>query len=113
MIPVMTETPVEVRHWSTTEINDGEWMEEAACRGKTHMMFPNGHKDITYIVGARRLCRVCPVIDPCREYALMFPHTDMHGVWAKMTPRQLGAEQKRRGIQPVKPTLAKSWGDGK
>lgn len=109
----MTETKVAVRSYSAAEINAGEWMEEAACKNKTDLFFPKRHKDITYIAEARRICRGCPVVDPCLEYALMFPHQDMHGVWAGKTPRQLGAEQKRRGIQPTKPTLAKLWGEGK
>lgn len=91
------------------ELNVSEWTELANCKGKTAEMFPKGHKDITYIAGARKLCRDCPVKQECLEYALQFPATDMHGVWAEHTPRQLGAEQKRRGLSPSKPTLAKSW----
>ena len=36
---------------------------------------------------------------------------DMHGVWAGLTPRQLAAEQRARGIKAIRPTLAAMWGD--
>jgi hypothetical protein len=85
-------------------------MDHAACKGLTKEMFPKKHKDISYINSARAICDVCPVIRECKAYALQFPATDMHGVWAKMTPRQLAREQKRLGITPSKPTLAQTWG---
>ena len=86
-------------------------MDDAACKGKTEEMFPIRPKDITYIAGARKRCRSCPVKASCLEYALEFPPGDMHGVWAELTPRQLAAEQRRRGIKAVRPTLAQMWGD--
>ena len=45
-------------------------MSEASCKGKTYVMFPKEHKDITYIVDARALCAECPVQPKCLEYAL-------------------------------------------
>ena len=94
-------------------VNTGKqsWMSEASCKGKTYVMFPKEHKDITYIVDARALCAVCPVQPKCLEYALEFPAADMHGGWAGLTSRQLAAEQRRRGIRPTRPTLAQMWGD--
>jgi len=87
------------------------WFNQAACRGLTHLMFPKEHKDITYIAEARRICSECPVRAECLEYALEFPPADMHGVWAGLTSRQLAAEQRRRKIRPIRPTLAQMWGD--
>lgn len=86
-----------------------EWRDEAACTGQTNAMFPKNYKDITYIPYARSLCRTCPVKTECLEYALEFPAADMHGVWAGLTPRQLAAEQRKRGIRPTRPTLAQMW----
>ena len=63
--------------------------EHAACKGKTNLMFPKEHKDITYIAEARAICKTCPVQKLCLEYALDFPAADMHGVWAGLTSRQL------------------------
>lgn len=74
-------------------------------------MFPAHHKDTQYILNARQLCNTCPVRTQCLEYALEFPAADMHGVWAGLTPRQLAAEQRRRGIRPSRPTLAQLWSE--
>lgn len=90
-----------------------DWFERANCRGSTHKMFPQHHKDITYIIEAREICSGCKVQSQCLEYALEFPPADMHGVWAGYTSRQLAAEQKKRGIKAVRPTLAQMWGDRK
>lgn len=87
------------------------FFKKAACLGLTHKMFPQHHKDITYILEAREICSGCKVREECLNYALEFPPADMHGVWAGLTSRQLAAEQKRRGIKAVRPTLAQMWGD--
>ena len=92
-------------------IEKKDWFKLAGCKGKTELMFPKQHKDITYIAQARTICRACPVRDKCLEYALEFPPADMHGVWAGLTSRQLAAEQRRRKIKPTRPTLAQMWGN--
>lgn len=74
-------------------------------------MFPKHHKDASYIEQARQLCKDCTVRTPCLNYALEFPPADLHGVWAGLTPRQLAAEQRARGIVAVRPTLAALWGE--
>ena len=86
-----------------------KWMDEANCKGRTYLMFPKEHKDITYIQQARAICEECPVKSKCLEYALEFPPADMHGVWAGMTSRQIAAEQRNRGIKPTRPTLSQMW----
>lgn len=93
------------------DIPKKNWFEMAACKGRTELMFPKQHKDITYIAQARSICKGCTVRTQCLEYALEFPAADMHGVWAGMTSRQLAAEQRRRKIKPTRPTLAQMWGD--
>lgn len=92
-------------------IHTSKWMDMANCKGKTQLMFPKEHKDITYIAKARAICKGCVVKRYCLEYALQFPPADMHGVWAGLTSRQLAAEQRKRGVKPTKPTLAQMWGD--
>lgn len=93
-----------------TGFDKPEWIENANCKGATHKMFPQHHKDITYIQEAREICAGCRVKEECLAYALEFPPADMHGVWAGLTSRQLAAEQKRRGIKAIRPTLAQMWG---
>lgn len=93
-------------------IHGTKWMDLANCKGKTPLMFPKEHKDITYIAKARQICKECKVKRLCLEYALQYPPADMHGVWAGLTSRQLAAEQRVRGVKPTKPTLAQMWNDG-
>ena len=40
------------------------------------------------------------------DYALQFPVSDMSGVWGGLTPRQLGQEQKRRGVSSTRVSLS-------
>jgi WhiB family redox-sensing transcriptional regulator len=87
------------------------WTHQAACKGQTHKMFPAHHKDTQYINAARRICDECPVRRDCLNYALEFPAADMHGVWAGLTPRQLAAEQRRRNLRPVRPTISQMWAE--
>jgi hypothetical protein len=95
----------------TLAIPKKDWFGMAACKGKTELMFPKQHKDITYIAQARAICKSCPVRPQCLEYALEFPPADMHGVWAGLTSRQLAQEQRKRKIKPIRPTLAQMWGE--
>lgn len=89
--------------------NKHHWSTKAACADMNGKMFPKGHKDLSYITEARKICRGCPVRKECLEYALTFPASDLHGVWAGLTPRQLAAEAQRRGIKPKRYTLAQVW----
>lgn len=94
---------------TSTNITTNNWRTHAACKGQTNLMFPKDHKDITYIKPARALCKTCPARQHCLEDALQYPTADMSGVWAGLTPRQLAAEQRRRGITPTKPSIAILW----
>lgn len=94
---------------TTTPIHTTNWRQHANCKNKTNQMFPKNHKDITYIKTARQICKNCPVQQQCLNDALQYPTTDMSGVWAGYTPRQLAAEQRRRGIVPSRPSIAVLW----
>lgn len=107
----MSDEPKIPNQIKPSDIQEKGWMRFAECRGLTHLMFPKSHKDISYIPEARALCAVCLVSKQCLDYALEFPVADMHGIWAGMTSRQLHAEQKRRGIGPIRPTLSQMWND--
>lgn len=102
-------TPKPPKTPPQTPSNPQHWSDEALCKGHVDMMFPREHKDLSYISDARRLCRQCPVRKECLEYALSFPASDQHGVWAGLTPRQLDAEAKRRGVRVERFTLAQVW----
>ena len=105
------EPPSRTLHPSDRQAKEEpqEWQDRAACKGRNLDMFPRWHKDISYISIARKICSACPVKPECLDNALTYPITDMHGVWAGLTPRQLAAEQERQGRVPTKPTIAAIW----
>ena len=96
-------------HNNRDDTQTKRWQTMAACRGKTHLMFPQHHKDITYILEAREICAHCTVKPQCLKEALEYHPIDMHGVWAGLTSRQLAAKQKELGIKPIRPSLSPLW----
>lgn len=61
-----------------------EWQKQALCpEVELDIFFPHASEDHA---PAKRICRQCPVIDDCLNYAL---ETDQsHGVWGGWSPRQ-------------------------
>lgn len=90
-----------------------EWLERAACKGQTEVMFPlNYNHENPQVVLAKSICKSCVVDKECLAYALSFPAADMHGIWAGLTPFQL--ERKQRKVGGVsRPSIGKSWKDAK
>lgn len=65
-----------------------DWHDQALCRTESHptdLFFPDGAGRPDW-QPALEICRACPVIDPCLQYAL--DYREMHGVWGGKTPRQ-------------------------
>ena len=83
-----------------------DWMLLAACRGRTKEMFPAFDNDRGYYTNAKAICATCTVTTQCFDYAMQFPLVDMHGIWAGRSRDQLGYEQRKRGIKPVKASIA-------
>src|SRR5918999_4911580 len=71
-----------------------DWRAAAACRLADTSLFFGPEREL---VGARRLreqqakaiCATCPVIEPCRAYALV--HREPYGVWGGLTERERAA----------------------
>lgn len=60
------------------------WMVDGLCRQiDGDLWFPE-HGESPHI--AKRVCRVCPVVTPCLEFALSLP--DVAGVWGATTPKE-------------------------
>lgn len=70
-----------------------EWVVRAGCVGTDPELFFPGHGE--HGDEAKEICRGCPVMEPCREYAIRTPHTE--GVWGGMTEQERRAERKIRG----------------
>lgn len=70
----------------------GDWTDEAACKGRTAVFFPtaagtNASTTGDYVwAAAKRICFGCPVIGPCRQFALST--AEPNGVWGGLDPTQ-------------------------
>lgn len=81
-----------------------EWMDQAACKGQTKVMFPEPTDKAAW-GEAIRLCNSCPVAAACLTAALHEEgtrgHKDRHGVRGARTPYQRWVLAKKRGIRPA------------
>lgn len=55
------------------------------------------NEDYQFQLTVAAICQACPLIHPCREYAM---HNRVDGVWGGLTERGITAERKRRRITP-------------
>jgi len=81
------------------------WFADAACKGMTDMFF--GEK-LDYHLRQKALatCATCPVIEPCREYALkLSQHLRLQGVWGGLTQKQRRIILKEMKIKVVEENL--------
>ncbi|WP_083849743.1 MULTISPECIES: WhiB family transcriptional regulator [Rhodococcus] len=103
--------PTSARHTSSTigacsvrtshaapdgDVTPEEWRLRARCRGMDIAVFylddDNPKAQPQRERTAKNICRRCPVITECRQYAIHFG--EQHGVWGGLTPRELGAARK-------------------
>jgi Transcription factor WhiB len=80
------------------------WMTQAACRGRTGLFFPpfgeqpDAREAREAVAG--RICRVCPVLVTCREYARR--HREQ-GFWGGENDEQRLAVRRRGRVGPAAP----------
>jgi WhiB family redox-sensing transcriptional regulator len=67
------------------------WRELAACRGTDLEVFFPGRGESAG--PARQVCAVCPVRQPCLDYAIT--NRIVHGIWGGLTERERRALQSR------------------
>jgi WhiB family transcriptional regulator, redox-sensing transcriptional regulator len=80
--------------WSLPETPTGDWRASAACReGDPDLFFPVGSTGpaLRQIEAAKAVCRSCPSLDPCPEFALRTGQDA--GVWGA------ASEEERRAIR--------------
>jgi len=79
-------------------------MKDANCKGQTHLFFSTMEDDenakrepgrYKRIAAAKKLCRECPVVDDCLEWAIYVRQA--HGIAGGMT-----ASERRRYIRSLK-----------
>lgn len=66
-----------------------DWMADASCKNKTKLFFLNGDETAIekrkLVYSAKAICRVCPVIDKCRDYARS---NNELGIWGGETEEE-------------------------
>ena len=84
------------------------WQYRAACKGlQSHLFFPPNHIERKQERqrrerAAKAICRECPVLQECREYALMV--REPHGIWGGLNEyerRQALARLKKATVPPT------------
>lgn len=74
----------------------GDWVERAACKGQTTLMYADEDKAPVKVAVAKRVCDGCPVSPQCLRWALKA--RERHGVWGGMTPRERDTLLRRRAV---------------
>lgn len=67
---------------------------EAACAGQWDLMWPESNGDVA---AAKAVCLTCPLIDPCRDWAL--DNREVQGVWGGVwfgSAKERAAARRRR-----------------
>ena len=77
-----------------------DWREDAICsQTDLAIFFPNKGESAR---PAKSICRRCPVVDDCREWAITT--WEMFGVWGGTSETERRAERRRRGLPRPCPT---------
>jgi WhiB family redox-sensing transcriptional regulator len=64
----------------------GSWRDQARCRGVDPQVFHPAEEDDLAAAEAKAICDICPVREPCLEYAIESREKD--GVWGGLTARE-------------------------
>jgi WhiB family redox-sensing transcriptional regulator len=70
-------------------LKEWSWQQHGKCRNHPlELFFPDGrgHRLRTREDAAIGICRRCPVLASCTEYALRAP--EAYGIWGALTPRE-------------------------
>ncbi len=78
-----------------------DWRDRAACTGHSRDAFYPNDSDHAGIVRAKRICRTCPVVAECLDFALASREPwGVWGVWGGMTPDERRAHTRNQPIAP-------------
>ncbi len=80
-----------------------DWRHEAACLNEDpELFFPVGNTGpaLMQIAEAKKVCRVCPVREPCLQWALDAGQD--HGVWGGMSEDERRALRRRAARSRVR-----------
>ena len=80
---------------------DDDWRSIAVCAtSDPEAWFPNTESDNhgEYMF-AKSLCKTCPLVAPCAEYAIV--NVIPHGLWGGLTPTDRQRIRRERGMTPI------------
>lgn len=92
-------------------IGHGEWptwldnaTQTPACRGyDTDLFFPTtttkGDTQVRQTTEAKAICFTCPLLNPCREWALSQPLRHLAGIWGGTTMRDRERLLRERRVE--------------
>nr|WP_280268409.1 WhiB family transcriptional regulator [Nocardia wallacei] len=83
-----------------------EWQLQGSCRGVDSAVFfhPDGERGRARADrerNAKRICRDCPVLAACREYALSA--AEPYGIWGGMSEEERRRHARTRQLPPIPP----------
>lgn len=76
-----------------------DWRKRCACRNEDpELFFPVGRSGpaLLQIAEVKKVCRRCPVVEPCREWAV---ETGQGGVWGGTTENERRTLRRRAGAR--------------
>lgn len=76
-----------------------EWQEEALCRSYDNILFfgDEGESELekqTREARAKSVCKMCPVLEPCLEFAM--ETNQKYGIWGGLTSKERASLKRRR-----------------
>ena len=72
------------------------WRAKANCKGMDRDIFYPEDGRVHEL--AERICTACPVLDDCREYAILH---ETHGIWGATGEKQREMIRERRNIRVI------------
>lgn len=80
-----------------------DWQQLASCRGEsTETFYPpdgiRGRERAAYEEHARAICRKCPVLQTCRQYAIAA--REPYGIWGALSPADRSSLESRQVKEP-------------
>jgi len=71
------------------------WRERGACREADPELFFDEDDHSPATQAAKTICADCPVMEPCRTFALLPENPDIEGLWGGMTESER-ADRRRK-----------------
>lgn len=87
---------------STQPVHVSDWRRDAVCAGEDpELFFPVGNNAAAYRQAeeAKAVCRRCPVMDRCLEWAAAHPIEARSGVWGGLSEPEMQAYRRIRSRQ--------------